>query len=101
MTIKFLESLTLRNISRCSNAPELFASSGEYQGCKNIHCSTVFVVIADVILLFAQAFSNLILEPVHFVFRVSKRWVGKILGSLSVLGEKSSEEWMMVVLRCT
>lgn len=65
IAIKFLESLTLRNISRCSNTPEPFASLGGYQSCKNIHYSTVFVVIADVILLFAQAFSNLILEPVH------------------------------------
>lgn len=93
IAIKFLESLTLRNISRCSYTPEPFASLGGYQSCKNIHYSTVFVVIADVILLFAQAFSNLILEPVHLFSGSARRWMGKILGSPPVLGRTVKNGW--------
>lgn len=50
------------------------------------------MVVADVILLFSQGVRSLILEPVNLSSESAKRGVGKILGSLSVLGEKSSEE---------
>ena len=70
MATKCLESLTLRNMSRGSNIPELlFASCGRYQGSKNIHCFPVFVAVADVIRLFCPGvkYSD---RACEFVFRV-------------------------------
>lgn len=60
MAPKCLESDS-QDISWSSNTPEPLASSGGYQSCKNVHCPPVVVVLADVILLFAQVFSSLIL----------------------------------------
>lgn len=86
MAPKCLESDS-QDISWSSNTPEPLASSGGYQSCKNVHCPPVFVVLVDVILLFAQVFSSLVLEPVNLSSGSANGWVGKILGSLPVKNE--------------
>lgn len=50
------------------------------------------MTVANAILLFAQMFS-ILTQPVNLSSGSAKRWVGKILGKLPVLGEKSSQEW--------